>query len=491
MQLKYILLFLILACVIPAIGQTKKVDRKSKNKKELKDTPVSLANRIFVDNIRTVKFHPERLPMAEPVVNLGSSTKLILRFDDVDLDVKNYQYSIQHCNSDWTINEDLNIFDYLDGFDEEVMNDYSFSRTQYSDYVHYSLMLPNDRIKWKLSGNYVLKIFDDTDEKKLSLTRRFMVTENEVFIVPDVRVAHRNDQRRSHHEVDFDVEVKNLTLQNSPEQVSATIVQNGHWNNAISGIKPLFIKQNQLGFRYQNKICFEAGKEYRFVDLRSLDYRLNFVEAIEEQDQGFDVLVKKEKARAHKNYFDSPDANGKFIIQNFDDISFRRLGNPVRVDTTITNRGDLTSEQILERESLNELVNEINRDDQLRSEKEQHLVGEYVLTYFTLAMDQPVYGGEVYIFGELSDWRIEDAFKMKYNSEALQYEAEVLLKQGYYNYMYAFQSAEYEGSQKFTFEQVEGNWFEADNDYHVLIYFRPFGQRYDRLIGYRSFGKFD
>ena len=469
------------------IGQTKKVE---KNKKSKTASPIELANKIYLDNIRTVKFHPEGLPTAEPIVNLNSSTKLVLRFDDVDLDVKNYTYTIKHCNKDWTENDELNSFDYMTGFDEDLLRDYSFSRSRYSDYVHYTLVLPNDRIQWKLSGNYVLKVYDDDDEKELCLTRRFMVVDNKVFIKPEVRVAFNNGQRRTHQEVDFDIDFQGGSIQNPQAQVTATIVQNAIWNKAIVGVKPLFIKNDQLGFNYQNKIAFEAAKEYRFVDIRSLDNRLNFVETIEESDQGFDLLVKKEEPRAHKNYFNSPDADGKFVIQNFDHISFRRLANQIFVDTITAGRDDLSEEQLQERRNLTQLVDEINLDDQRRAEVEQNLSAEYVLTYFTLEAEQPVYGGEVYLFGELTDWRINDTYRMDYNSEELRYEAEILLKQGYYNYMYAFQKNSDKKTQNFTFEEVEGNWFETDNTYHVFIYYRPFGQRYDQLIGYKGFNRF-
>jgi len=206
-------------------------------------------------------------------------------------------------------------------------------------------------------------------------------------------------------------------------------------------------------------------------------------------DQGFDLLVKKEEPRTYQNYFNSPDANGKFIIQNFDDASFRFLNNPIVVDTT-TNRASLSQEDVQDRRQLGQLVEEINEKEAERALRDQFIASEYVLAYFTLATDQPVNGGDVYIFGELSDWRIEDAYRMKYNSQDRQYETEVMLKQGYYNYMYAFQKTDDIDTQKFTFAEVEGNWFETDNDYHILIYYRPFGKRYDQLIGSRSFNRF-
>jgi len=464
---------------------------KDKSLASKQESPAELANKIYVDNIRTVKFHIQGYPTSEPVVSLNSFTKLILRFDDVDLDVKDYVYSIQLHNRDWTLNEELTTFDFLKGFDEEVLQEYSFSRTRYSDYVHYSLVLPNDRIGWKLSGNYVLKIYDKTDERKLCLTRRFMVVDNQLVVGSDVRAAYKNDQRRSHQEVDFVLGFQDGVTFNAPDQITATIVQNGIWSKAISNIKPLFIKTDELSFEYQNKICFESGKEYRFVDMRSLDNRLNFVEAIEEGDQGFDILIKKEQARTYNNYFNSPDADGKFVIQNFDHISYRSLGNQTAIDTAISDRANLSDEEIAERTNLQDLVREINVQESARAQEAQQLSAEYILTYFTLESPQPYSGGDIYIFGELSDWRIDEKFRMKFNSDGQRYEAEILLKQGYYNYMYAFQQLADKQSQKFSFEEVEGNWYQTDNTYQVLVYYRPFGKRYDQLIGYKSFNRFD
>ncbi len=487
MKFDYILLLLCLTFCVPSIGQSKKKNRKEKVDLQ---AVVENSNKIFFDNIRTVKFHPLDFPLSEPIVTLNSNSRLILTFDDVDLDVKNYTYTIQHCNKDWTETQNINQFDFLDGFEDELLSDYTFSKTRYSDYMHYTLELPNDRIRWKLSGNYILKIHDDSKDKNIVLTRRFMVSEAKLGVTPDVRVAFKNDQSRSHQEVDFDIFAENLLLQNATTQISATVFQNGHFNGAISDIKPLFIKQDKLEFRYQNKICFEAGKEWRFVDMRSLQTRGSFVEKIEEVEQGFDLLISKERPRVYDNYFNSADANGKYIIQNFDHVSFRRLGNPIEVDTTTVNQEDLSEVDLEELRRTEELVQEINESDFRRNEREQHLVGEYVLTYFTLETNQPFQGGDVYIFGELSDWRIDDRFKLSYNEETFQYEHEVLLKQGYYNYMYAFQAHEDRGTQKFTFREVEGNWFETDNDYTIIIYYRPFGGRYDQILGHLSFASF-
>ncbi len=490
MKINYILFLLCFIFCAPLVGQTKK-DKKSRKKEKVKvdlQEVLENTNRIFVDNIRSVKFHPIESALAEPIVTLNSGTRLVLTFDDVDLDVKNYTYSIQHCNKDWTVNEQITLFDYLDGFENEILQDYTFSKTVYSDYVHYTLELPNDRLRWKLSGNYVLKIFDDSNDKKMVLTRRFMVSENKATIRPDIRVSNKQDQSRSHQEIFFDITAEKEIFENPVSQLSATVVQNGHWNGAVANVTPLFIKQNSIEFRQRDKAVFEAGREWRFVDMRSLQNRLNFVEKIEEVKDGFDLLISKEKPRVYDGYFNSADANGKFIIQNFDHVSFRRLGTQVVVDTTTTET--LTEDEIADRQEIALAVEEINQSDIERNQREQHLVGEYILTYFTLESGQPFYGGDVYVFGELTDWRIEDRYKLTYNDKALQYETELLLKQGYYNYMYAFQAEADRGTQKFTFGEVEGNWFEADNDYTVLIYYRPFGGRYDQIIGHRTFSSF-
>ena len=493
MKINYILFLLCFIFCAPLVGQSNKEKKKKKTKAEKVKVDfqevLENSNRIYADNIRSVKFHPVDFPLAEPIVALNSGTRLVLTFDDVDLDVKNYTYSIQQCNRDWTVNEGINLFDFLDGFENEILQEYSFSKTRYSDYVHYTLEIPNDRIRWKLSGNYILKLYDDSNDKEMVMTRRFMVSENKATIRPDIRVTNKHDQHRSHQEILFDISAEKEVFENPTSQLAATIVQNGHWNGAVTNVKPLFVKQDIIEFRQQDKVVFEAGKEWRFVDMRSLQNRLNFVEAIEEVEEGFDLLIKKEKPRAFQNYFNSADANGKFIIQNFDHVSFRRLGNQVRIDTTTAEA--LSEEELEERDQLLNLVEEINQSDIARNEREQHLVGEYILTYFTLAANQPFYGGDVYVFGELTDWRIEDRYKLNYNDKTLQYETELLLKQGYYNYMYAFQAEKDRGTQKFTFGEVEGNWFEADNDYTILIYYRPFGGRYDQLLGHRTFSSFE
>jgi hypothetical protein len=54
------------------------------------------------------------------------------------------------------------------------------------------------------------------------------------------------------------------------------------------------------------------------------------------------------------------------------------------------------------------------------------------------------------------------------------------MKQGYYNYEYAFLK---DGTTDGTASYFEGSHYETENDYMILIYYRNPQDRYDRLMG--------
>lgn len=76
-----------------------------------------------------------------------------------------------------------------------------------------------------------------------------------------------------------------------------------------------------------------------------------------------------------------------------------------------------------------------------------------------------------------------ETYEMVYDEPTQSYMASLLMKQGYYNYMYMFEPA---GSSagEFLTEPVEGNFYQTENKYSVYIYYREIGARTDRLIGY-------
>ena len=396
---------------------------------------LSNRNTVYAEYIKSVKFHVEGLFLSVPIVDITSSARLELSFDDTDGDVRDYTYTIQHCDRQWQPS-DLNEMEYLDGFAGERIDNFEFSFKTLLNYTNYSLVLPNEDLTWTKSGNYLLHIFDE-DENPV-ITRRFMVVDPIVRITPRVVVPNRVSKSRTHHEIDFLVDHERLEIRNPRVEVSATILQNGRWDNAIINVPPMFTKINQLVFDHQDKVIFPAGKEFRFLDLRSLRFRTENISLIERDANGYRVVLYKDQDRKSESFFSREDLNGSFIIENSDQNN---------------NKFDLNS--------------------------------DYAEILFSLATP-PFIDQEVYIFGGFTDWEFRDEYRMAYNNAVNAYVGIAKLKQGFYDYAYALKSTT-EKDARADMSETEGNWYETNNNYTILIYYRPFGARYDQIIGVTTF----
>ena len=363
-----------------------------------------------------------------PMVELGRST-LQLFFDDLDMDVKDYYYRVIHCNADWTPSI-LNDMDYIDGYVSDRVMDYQNSSRVVVPYTNYRVNIPNDNLRLKKSGNYILKIYENSDEEDVVLTRRFMVVEPLLKVFATIQRPVMTNKIQTHQELDFWIDHKGVTIRNPQNEVKVAVLQNGRWDNAITGLLPVFTKENQLNYDYQDKIVFPAAKEFRQFDLSSTRYTGINVKKYEESKHRWDAFLYEDVSRATKGYVYQPDANGKWVMQ--------------------VHNSDVPD-----------------------------IEGDYINTHFSLPMPSDIEGGEVYVFGGLSDWEIKEANKMTYNIRTHAYEGELVLKQGIYNYMYAFVKR---GEQAVNTSLLEGDWFETENSYTVLVYYRPFGERYDRLV---------
>ena len=459
------------------------------------DENLRYENYIYKDNLRTVKFTSNGnynlqtragiigVKATYPIVRLGSD-QLFLSFDDIDGDVKSYVYTLQHCNADWTPST-LTEMDYIDGFTEEDMDEYEYSFNTYSIYTHYNLVLPNEDMRFTKSGNYILKVYEDEDERILALTRRFMVVEPIMQILPrPVRPAIVS-KIKTHQEIDFVVSHENFEVRNPRTELKATILQNGRWDNAVMNIAPQFTRTEEQLFTYQDKVVFPAGKEFRPLDMRSFKYgSLDIANVNLVNEEFFDVTLHGDKKRNRSVHLDVFDLNGEYIVENRDDININiRRGNRQNIqDLQQTNRN--LANQGLDTIPITSGLN-ISFETINSFEPSDHdIKSEYANVLFSLYSPTEYYERDVYIFGGLTDWQIKPEFKMVYNHQVSSYVARPELKQGYYDYYYVTVDKK---DGKIEYEETEGNWFETENTYTILIYFRPFGVRYDKLVAAGTF----
>ena len=99
-------------------------------------------DKIYMPNINGVKLFVRGNQMSYPIINVSSLNALELDFDDLEGNIKNYSYTYQLCNADWTP-VDLNVLDYIQGFTQIRFNQYRVSSVAKVKYVHYQTFLPD------------------------------------------------------------------------------------------------------------------------------------------------------------------------------------------------------------------------------------------------------------------------------------------------------------------------------------------------------------
>ena len=411
-----LLLWLAFFCAAPLLAQTPDNPRNEERNYDL--------------DILSVQLHLRGAPLTFPMVDLKAPIgTLVLQFDRLGTTIHDYLYTIEHCNADWQRSA-LDDNEYIDGFTEDRILDMHNSFNTLQQYVHYTLTLPNRNMRWTKSGNYLLKVYDNTYEKKLVLVRRFLVVEGRWSVATDFVRPVRVDKMNTHHEIDFTVNTKGMRVQYPEREVKAYVLQNGRWDTALGPIPPFVARLEQLVFDYQDKIVFPAGKEWRYFDMRTFQYRGEFVRNIRMLQDYYEVTLTMDESRANRTYVQHGDINGRFSIDN--------------------NNSNQGLDQC-----------------------------DYAAVLFSLTLSQPLDNEDVYVYGQLTDWQLRPEFKMHYDESVQAYVCEAYLKQGYYNYQYLVVNQKTGAVDE---EGFEGNWYETGNEYQILIYYRPFGVRYDQLM---------
>ena len=410
------------------------IPNKLPNAKEMieYDDELQYRDHTYRENIKTVQLYRKDDQLSFPVLFLGSTDQLELHFDELGVDFETYNYTIVHCNADWSPS-DLVITEYLSDFFDGFIEDYQYSINTLFPYIHYEVAIPNNQVKFKLSGNYLLKVYAKNNEEDLLLTKRFYVVNKRVSITSDIRMATLARHRDYKQEVDFTIDHRNYPIQDVYANLKVVISKNRRWDNAITDLKPLFIRSPELVYNYEDKNLFDGDNEYRFFETRNLRYQSMNIDGIQIMSGKTHVYILPEEPRSFKRYLFHPDINGK---------------------------------------------RQINRENSPLSNRE----ADYMITHFTLKKEQPIPRGDIYVFGELSDWEYKPEFKMKYVEVNGAYELTTTIKQGYYNYNYAFLP---QGEEVGELSTIEGTHSETNNDYYIFVYHRENGFIYDKLIGFQ------
>ncbi|MBK6964026.1 MAG: DUF5103 domain-containing protein [Bacteroidales bacterium] len=446
--MKFFVLLVIFSISLSAWAQQdkKKADKGQRQENFYNPGYLRFTDYVYAENITSVLLHRLGWELSPPIILYGTEERLVLSFDDLNRDYTSWQYTVVHCDADWNPT-DLWKNEYIVGFTDAYIQEYKYSYNTLQPFINYSLILPNRDLSFTLSGNYILMVYPDGEADKPIITRRFMVVEPGVTVRGEVKQATPIDLRFTHHEVRFSLFTTNYYIAEPYRDLKVVLRQNGRWDNAIWNLKPLMLRGDELDYQYTDgSNVFEAGNEFRYFDTKSMRYQSERVINLENRTDGFHVELMPDKSRATSPYITYGDINGMRTIETED-------------------ADDATIE------------------------------AEYVWVDFFLPYPEQITGGGVYIMGALTDWQFGAPGnspasavghgRMEYNFARQGYEARLYLKQGYFNYQYAFLP---DGATRAETAMLEGNRYETKNTYTVLVYHRQPGSRYDRLIAAQVIG---
>jgi hypothetical protein len=368
-----------------------------------------------------------------PLIRLNSADVLELHFDDLDADFKNYYYGFQLCNADWSPSM-LTTFDYVRGFQNVRITNYRSSSLTTTRYTHYQAQLPDRSSAPTRSGNYLLKVFLNGDTSKTVFTRRFVVADAKASVAAQVQQPFNSALFRTAQKLQIALNTDQRLQVMSPSDLKVVVLQNNNWTTSRILDRPTIFRGNFYEYTDEATTSFPALREFRWVDLRSYRLQSDRVQDIITQGQNLLVSVKPDASRAALPYNYYRDINGNYTFEVLEN------NNPFWQSEYATVR----------------------------------------FTYFP-PDNKPLDRLQLYLFGEMTNWAADTSALMQFNAERGAYEKLLPLKQGYYSYSYFTQPA---GRGSFPeFAQTEGNFWNAENTYTILVYFRPFGARADELIG--------
>ena len=376
-------------------------------------------------NIKTVTFS-QNDQNAVPIFQLNDSFQF--QFDDLYGNEANYYYQIVHCNYNWEPSQ-LAKSEYLNGFDDQRIQDYTNSFNSLQVYSHYNLSFPNRLTQFRVSGNYVMKILND--DKEVVFSRKFILYENLVSVPMQVKRARNVALIEQKQNIEFSIKSSVINFQSPLSNVKVMLLQNGKLNNAITNIKPQYTIGNDLIYKYDAETQFWAGNEFMFFENKDIRAANNSIAAIDSKGGIYNAHLYQNVARASAPYTYFPDINGNFIVKN-----------------------------------IGAQNNQIEAD--------------YSWVFFTLSA--PNYYGKknIYVNGMFNNYAIGDENKMDYIAEKGVYEKAIMIKQGFTNYQYVISDSKGNLDEE---NAVDGNFFQTENNYFALVYYRENNQRYDRIIG--------
>ena len=386
--------------------------------------------KIFNTDFKSLTFKSNSLILGEPCYYLNSLNAVTIDFDLLKNHSESLQYQLIHCDKDWKTSN-ISSMDAIDGFDTDYIENQKISYGPIQQYIHYNFKLPNNHTNFLISGNYIIKIFSEGESNKPIANIKFFVTEQSSNV--NFNIDESSDVEQSKYLQSYELECTyNSSNTIDPfSNIYINIEQNHQIFNQqwISG--PNFIKENKLVFLANEEQTFNGGNEFRFFDISSFRNGSQFVEKTYFEDTSYKIILKIDQKRSYRQYLEYKDMNGRFFIRTYDN-------------------------------------------------DEADFQSEYGWVEFKLNMRKEL-SDSIYIYGQLSNWKLDDSFLMKYDSTSKTYSNQLLLKQGYYNYIYVTKNSEFISTRK-----IEGAHFQTNNEYVIKVYYRDPLEMFDRIMCYKN-----
>lgn len=386
---------------------------------------------VNVPHIRTLRVIANDNWQAYPIIRLNTPDQVEISFDELTHEYHRYTYQITHCNADWTPS-DLFETDYLQGFNDNVIEDYQNSLNTTMLYTHYRFTLPNNEAQILIPGNYMVSIYGEESEDEPVAQACFSVVLPRVGISAEVTSNTDIDTNNSHQQVSFTVSYPGMSVTSPQAEFKVRVYQNLRTDNCVTDLQPTYLQPGQMQYVHNRKLIFPAGNEYRRFEIINMHYGYQDVEEMQFFNPYYHATLYPDQPRTNYSY--DKDQNGRYFI-----------------------RYDMAQDDATE--------------------------ADYLFVHFTLQTDAPIPNGTFYLSGEFTYNQFTPDYALTYNEQSHAYEGVQLLKMGSYNWLYLFLP---DGQTRGETAPAAGNFYETENEYLIMVYHRPFGGRYDSLVGIQT-----
>lgn len=365
------------------------------------------------------------------VLRLGSDDVLHISFDELSHNYHRYIYRLEHCEADWSKSEDIFESDWMEGFNDNTIDEYNNSINTIVAYTHYKFDIPNDRCRLKMSGNYRLYVIDeDSDSEKPVAMVEFMVAEQAMNLQMSATTNTDIDTNDKHQQISMSLGFGNILVTNPSEQIYCCVMQNGRDSYRKDNPKPNYINSNGLEWSHNKDLIFDAGNEYHKYEILDVSHPTMGIDIIRWDGSNYQAYPFVDMPRV--NYLYDEDANGAFYFRNSDN-------------------------------------------------RENDIISEYLWVNYRLKSPR-LSEGNILIDGHWTTDENHFNYIMEYDEEQEMYVGRILQKQGYYSYQYLYQSPD----GNLGLLPLEGCFYQTENSYQAFIYYKGTGERSWRLVAYRT-----